>query len=381
MKKILALVLAMAMLFVLAAACTTPTTETSPTPPPATSNPTPPPANNDTPPVETGLVGVAMPTKSLQRWNQDGSNMKAALEAKGYEVDLQYADNDVNQQVQQIENMITKGCKVLVIASIDGSALTNVLKTAGAAGIQTVAYDRLIMETPDVTYYATFDNFKVGVLQGDYIVEKLGLKTNAGPFNIEFFGGSPDDNNAKVFNAGAMSVLQPYLDNGKLKCLSGQTDFATIAIQGWKSETAQARMDNLITAHYTKTKLDAVLSPNDSLAIGVIASLDTVGYGSADKPFPVLTGQDADKPNVIAMKAGKQSMSIFKDTRTLADQVVKMVDAIMSGGQAEVNNTTDYDNGVKVVPSYLCDPVAVTLDNYKQLLLDTGYYTPADIGE
>lgn len=326
------------------------------------------------------LIGVAMPTQSLQRWNQDGSNMKTMLEAKGYQVELQYANNDVNAQVQQLENMITKGCKVLVIASIDGSSLTEVLKSAKARKVQVIAYDRLIMNTPNVDYYATFDNFKVGVIQGQFIEEKLGLKAGKGPFNIELFGGSPDDNNATFFNKGAISILQPYLDSGKLVVPSGQKDFTTIAIQGWDSGKAQARMDNLITANYAKgKKLDAVLSPNDSLAIGIVASLKNAGYGTAKKPYPVLTGQDCDKPNVKAMIAGQQSMSVFKDTRTLAAKVVDMVDALMANKTAETNDTTTYNNGVKVVPSFLCDPVFADKSNYKSILIDSGYYKEADL--
>lgn len=326
------------------------------------------------------FIGVAMPTQSLQRWNQDGANMKAQLEAKGYKVDLQYANNDVNTQVQQLENMILKGCKVLVIASIDGSALTDVLKKAADNDIKVIAYDRLIMQSEHVDYYATFDNFKVGVIQGQYIEEKLGLKEGKGPYNIEIFGGAPDDNNATFFYNGAMSVLQPYIDNGQLVVVSGQKDFVTVAIQSWDSAKAQARMDNLITAHYADgTKLDAILSPNDSLAIGIIASLKNAGYGTADKPYPILTGQDCDKPNVVAMINGQQSMSVFKDTRVLAAKVVEMIDAMMRGKEVPVNDTETYDNGVKIVPSYLCDPVYVDANNYKELLLDSGYYTEADL--
>jgi len=326
------------------------------------------------------LIGVAMPTQSLQRWNQDGSNMKTQLEAKGYQVDLQYANNDVNTQVQQLENMITKGCKVLVIASIDGSALSDVLKKAADQKIKVIAYDRLIMQTANVDYYATFDNFKVGVIQGQYIETALGLKDGKGPFNAELFGGSPDDNNATFFFNGAMSILQPYIDSGKIVITSGQTEFTKIAIQGWDSAKAQARMDNLITANYANgTKLDLVLSPNDSLAIGIVASLKNNGYGTADKAYPVLTGQDCDKTAVKQMIAGQQSMSIFKDTRTLAAKVVEMVDAILQGKDAPTNDTKTYDNGMKVIPSFLCDPVYADKDNYKKLLIDSGYYTEADL--
>jgi len=331
--------------------------------------------------AEGALIGVAMPTQSLQRWNQDGSNMKAQLEAKGYQVELQYVNNDINTQVQQLENMVTKGCKVLVIASIDGSVLSDVLKQAKAAGAKVIAYDRLIMKTKDVDYYATFDNFKVGVIQGQYIEKALNLKTAKGPFNMELFAGSPDDNNATFFNKGAMSIVQPYIKSGKIKIPSGQTAFTTIAIPAWTSSTAQARMDNLITAKYAtgKTKLDAILSPNDSLAIGIVASLKNAGYGTAAKPYPVLTGQDCDKPNVKAMIAGQQSMSVFKDTRTLAAKVVDMVDAIVQGKTVPVNDTKTYNNEAKVVPSFLCDPVFADKNNYKALLIDSGYYTEADV--
>lgn len=326
------------------------------------------------------LIGVAMPTQSLQRWNQDGANMKAQLEKKGYQVDLQYANNDVNTQIQQLENMITKGCKVLVIASIDGSALTDVLAKAAENDIKVIAYDRLIMNSENVDYYATFDNFKVGVIQGEYIEENLGLNEGKGPFNMELFAGSPDDNNALFFNGGAMSILQPYINQGKIVIPSKQTEFTTIAIQGWTSSTAQARMDNLITANYAGgKKLDAVLSPNDSLAIGIVTSLKNAGYGTAAKPYPIITGQDCDKPNVIAMINGQQSMSIFKDTRTLAAQVVEMVEAIVEGKDAPVNDTKTYDNGVKIVPSFLCDPVYADANNYKELLIDSGYYKESDL--
>ncbi len=330
--------------------------------------------------TKSNLIGVAMPTQSLQRWNQDGSNMKSELEEKGYTVDLQYANNDVNTQVQQIENMITKGCNILVVASIDGSALTDVLSKAADNNIKVIAYDRLIMQSDNVDYYATFDNFKVGVIQGQYIEEKLDLKNAAGPFNIELFTGAPDDNNATFFFNGAMSILQPYIDNGKLVVPSGQTKFTEVATQSWDSAKAQSRMDNIITANYSSgKKLDAILSSNDSVAIGVVASLQNAGYGSADKAYPILTGQDCDKPNVIAMKNGQQSMSVFKDTRTLAKKVVEMVNALVDGKEAEVNDTKTYDNGAKVVPSFLCDPVSVTVDNYEEMLIDSGYYQASDI--
>ena len=329
--------------------------------------------------AEKVLIGVAMPTQSLQRWNQDGANMKKLLEEKGYKVELQYANNDNNLQIQQIENMITKGCKILVIASIDGSTLSDVLRKAADNKVKVIAYDRLIMQTDNVDYYATFDNFKVGVLQGEYIEEKLGLKEGKGPFNIELFAGSPDDNNATLFNQGAMSILNKYIENGQLVVPSGQKEFTKIAIKDWDSGKAQARMDNLITGYYADGKnLDAVLSPNDSLALGIIASLKSAGFGDS-KQFPIITGQDCDKANVKAMIEGYQSMSIFKDTRTLAAQVVEMIDAIQNGKEVPVNDTESYNNDKKVVPTYLCEPAYADASNYKKLLIDSGYYTEEDL--
>jgi putative multiple sugar transport system substrate-binding protein len=324
-------------------------------------------------------VGVAMPTQSLQRWNQDGANLKKQLEGKGFKVDLQYANNDVNTQLQQIENMITKGVNVLVIASIDGSALTDVLRKAADAHIKIIAYDRLIKNSPNVDYYVTFDNYTVGVIQGTYLVDKLGLKDGKGPFNIEFFAGSPDDNNALYFFNGAISQLQPYLDSGKLVVPSGQKEFNKVATYGWESAKAQARMDNLITAHYSHAKLDAVLCSNDSVAIGVVSSLQSAGYGQSGNPYPVVTGQDCDKPNVIAMIHDQQSMSVFKDTRVLADKTVEMVEALLQGKEAEVNDTKTYNNGVKVVPSFLCKAVFADKNNYKELLIDSGYYKASEL--
>lgn len=376
MKKVIALIL-VAVLAISLAACGTSTTSGDTAKTTADNAST---AKAPDTSANGKLIGVAMPTQSLPRWNDDGKYMKKNLEEKGYQVDIQYANDDVNTQIQQLENMITKGCKVLVIASIDGAALSDVLKKAADNGVKVIAYDRLIMKTDNVDYYATFDNFKVGVIQGQYIEQKMGLKDGKGPFNIELFGGSPDDNNATFFFNGAMSILKPYIDSGKLVIPSGQKEFNKIAIQGWKSEKSQARMDNLITANYAGgKKLDVVLSPNDTLAIGIIASLKNAGYGSADKPYPVITGQDCDKPNVIAMINGQQSMSVFKDTRTLASKVVEMVDALLQGKEAPINDKETYNNGNKVVPSYLCKPVYADKDNYKSLLIDSGYYKESDL--
>ena len=323
-------------------------------------------------------VGVSMPTKDLQRWNQDGSNMKAQLEKAGYKVDLQFAANDIPTQISQIENMITSGCKVLVIASIDGTALSNVLEQAGKKNVQVIAYDRLIMNSKAVSYYATFDNYKVGTIQGDYLVDKLGLKTRSAsdPVYMEFFTGDPGDNNINFFFGGAMDVLKPYLDSGVIVCPSGQTAKAQAATLNWSTEEAQKRMENLITSNKygpKGSKLDAVYCSNDSTANGVTNALLAAGYTAEN--FPIITGQDCDIIAVKNMLKGTQSMSIFKDTRTLASKVVEMVDAIMKGSNPPVNDTKTYDNGTGVIPSFLCEPVYGSVDNYKELLIDSGYYT------
>ena len=324
-------------------------------------------------PEAGGKIGVAMPTKDLQRWNQDGSNMKEQLEKAGYTVDLQYANNDISTQVSQIENMITNGCTALVIASIDGGSLGTVLQKAKEANIPVIAYDRLIMGTDAVSYYATFDNYMVGTIQGNYIVKALDLENAAGPFNIELFTGSPDDNNARFFFGGAMDVLNPYIDAGKLVVVSGQKKFEEVATLNWSTEEAQKRMENLITAYYAGgTKLDVVLSSNDSCAIGISNALQASYNG--DK-FPVLTGQDCDITSVKNILAGTQSMSIFKDTRTLAEKVVEMVNAIMTGKEVPVNDKETYDNGTGIIPTFLCEPVFADINNYEELLINSGYYT------
>ncbi|MEV7728628.1 multiple monosaccharide ABC transporter substrate-binding protein [Streptomyces sp. NPDC087917] len=322
-----------------------------------------------------GLVGIAMPTKSSERWINDGANMVKQFEAKGYKTDLQFGDNVVENQVAQVENMITKGAKLLVIAPIDGSSLSDVLRKAADAKIRVISYDRLIRGTADVDYYATFDNYKVGVLQATYIADRLGLQDGKGPFNIELFAGSPDDNNAAFFYQGAMSVLRPHIDAKKLVVKSGQTEFTQAATLRWDGGLAQSRMDNLLSKAYSSATVDAVLSPYDGISIGVVSSLKGVGYGGAGKPLPIVTGQDAELASVKSIIAGEQTQTVYKDTRELAKVTVQMGDALLTGHQPEVNDTKQYENGVKVVPSYLLQPVSVDKENYRKVLVDSGQYT------
>jgi putative multiple sugar transport system substrate-binding protein len=335
-----------------------------------------------------GLIGVAMPTKSSERWIQDGDAVKAQLEDQGFQVDLQYAEDDIPTQVSQIENMITKGAEALIIASIDGTTLTQVLQDAADAEIPVIAYDRLIRDSENVDYYASFDNYKVGVQQATSLLEGLGLTdlegaeaadAPAGPFNIELFAGSPDDNNATFFWDGAIDTLQPYIDEGTLVVKSGQTEFEQAATLRWDGEVAQERMENILTSTYSDgSTVNAVLSPYDGLSRGIISALTDAGYSVGDA-WPIISGQDAELNSVQAINAGEQYATIFKDTRNLAEVAVNMATALLNGEEPEVNNTEDYDNGVKTVPSYLLESQIVVKDNITEVLVDSGYWTEEEI--
>ncbi len=328
---------------------------------------------------DKGTIGIAMPTKSSARWISDGESMVAEFEKAGYTADLQYAEDDIPNQLAQIENMVTKGVDVLVIAAIDGTTLSNVLENAHFAGIKTIAYDRLIRDSEYVDYYATFDNFKVGVQQASSLVGGLKERFGDGPYNVELFGGSPDDNNAYFFYDGAMSVLQPLIDAGTINIVSGQMGMDTVGTLRWDGAVAQARMDNLLSAHYTDKQVHGVLAPYDGLSIGILSSLKGVGYGSGDLKMPIVTGQDAELPSVKSIIAGEQYSTVFKDTRELAKVAVGMADALIQGGEPEINDTSTYDNGVKVVPSYLLEPVSVDVTNYEEIVIGSGYHSADDL--
>jgi putative multiple sugar transport system substrate-binding protein len=338
-----------------------------------------------TPAATKPLVGISMPTKTSTRWISDGESMVKAFQALGYDTDLQYADNDIQNQLSQIENMVTKGAKVLVIAAIDGTTMSDVLQKAHDQGTLVISYDRLITKTPNVDYYATFDNFGVGVIQGTQLLEGLGLKpgekapAGVGPFNVELFGGSPDDTNAFYFYDGAMSVIQPFIDDGTIVIQSGQTGMDKVGTLRWLAATAQARMDNLLSAYYTDKRVDGVLSPYDGLSIGILSSLKGVGYCTPELPCPVVTGQDAEVASVKSIIAGEQRYTVFKDTRKLAAQTAKMVEQALKGETVDVNDTKTYDNGVKVVPSYLLTPISIDINNYQKELVDSGYIKAEDL--
>lgn len=330
---------------------------------------------------EQSTIGIAMPTKSSERWIADGNNMVAQFKKLGYKTDLQYGEDDVDQQVSQVENMITKGVDVLVIASIDGRALSDVLQQAADKNIKVISYDRLILGTKNVDYYASFDNEKVGVLQATYLIDKLGLKDGSkkGPFNIELFAGSPDDNNTRYVFQGAMKTLKPYLDSKQLVVRSGQTKLDQLTTLRWDGGTAQKRMDDLLTKAYGSQDVDAVLSPYDGMSIGILSSLKSDGYGTAAKPYPVVTGQDAEVASVKSIIAGQQTQTVYKDTRALAARAVQMADAVLTGKTPDVNDTKTYNNESKVVPTYLLQPVSVDKSNYKAELVDSGYIKASDL--
>ena len=318
-------------------------------------------------------VGVAMPTQSSERWINDGANMKAQLEALGYKVELQYAEDDVQMQVSQIENMIAAGVDCLVIASIDSVALTGVEQQAKEAGIPIIAYDRLLMETDAVTYYASFDNEGVGRAIAEYVEAKLDLANATESYTIEFFMGSPDDNNAVLLYNGVMKVLQQYLDSGVLVCKSGRTSFEDTCILRWSQETAQKNCEDYLAGFYADEDLDICLTAFDGFAYGCRSALEAAGYTAEN--WPIITGQDAELMATKNIISGYQTMSIAKDTRLLAEKCVTMVNAVLTGSEPEINDTTTYDNGVFVVPSYLCTPVAVDAENYYEVLVESGYYT------
>ena len=324
-------------------------------------------------------VGVSMPTKDLQRWNQDGANMEEQLKAAGFDVELQFASNDIATQLNQVETMIDNGCDVLVIAAIEGSSLGQALDKAKEKGIPVIAYDRLLMDSDAVSYYATFDNYKVGTVQGTYIKEALDLDNAEGPFVMEITAGDPGDNNARFFYQGAMDVLQPYIDSGKIVVKSGQTAFDLVATPTWKTEVAQKRAEDILSSNYADgSAIDAWLCSNDSTALGVTNALEA---NYSNEKWPIITGQDCDITNTKNMIAGKQAMSVFKDTRTLAAQVVKMVGQILNGETVDVNDTETYNNNVITVPSFLCEPVFASAENYKELLVDSGYYTEDQLAD
>ncbi|SHI24560.1 multiple monosaccharide ABC transporter substrate-binding protein [Streptomyces sp. 3214.6] len=326
-----------------------------------------------------GTIGIAMPTEASERWLTDGKSVVNDLKAEGYQAKLLYGEDDPKTQVSQIAGLIKEGVDALIIAAIDNRSLNGVLQQAAAAKIPVISYDRLILGTPNVDYYVSFDNEQVGRFQARYIIDKLGLEKGKGPFNIELFAGSPDDNNTKYFFDGAMHLLQPYLDNKQLVIRSGQTALKQTTTLRWDGPTAKKRMEGILSASYGTKTVDAVLSPYDGISIGVLKALKEDGYGSGNKPLPVITGQDAELASVKSIIAGEQSQTVYKDLRLLAGVAAEMADDILTGKTPKINNRRAYNNGVKTVPSYLLQPTTVDKSNYEYVLVAGGYYTDAEL--
>jgi len=381
MKRILALLIALTMVFAMAAC------GANNAPAPAAPSEQAPAAPAEQAPTEVSessgggeLIGISMPTQSSERWIKDGYAMKEILEGMGYEVDLQYAEDNIPTQQTQIEAMLTKGAKVLVVAAIDGSTLSSTLDRAAADGVKVISYDRLLVDTDAVSYYATFDNEGVGKLQAESLVDGLRKLRGDGPYNIELFAGSPDDTNSFFFFNGAMSVLQPLIDSGEVVVVSGQKTQEEVGTLRWDGAVAQARMDAILASNYSDGKpLHGVLSPYDGLSRGIISALVSFGFQPGTDNWPVVTGQDAEAASIKMIITGDQYSTILKDTRDLAAVAARMVEAVLKGEEPEINDTSTYHNNVKLVPSYLLIPYTVTVDNYQELVMDSGYLMPADI--
>ncbi|WP_149824489.1 multiple monosaccharide ABC transporter substrate-binding protein [Streptomyces tailanensis] len=326
-----------------------------------------------------GTIGIALPTQASERWITDGKSVVEDLQAKGYKTKLVYGEDDPENQVAQIEKLVKQGVDALIIAAIDNKSLNGVVQQAADADISVISYDRLILGTENVDYYVSFDNEQVGRLQARYIIDELGLEDGKGPFNIELFAGSADDNNTKYFFDGAMRLLQPYLDSKQLVVQSGQTALEQVTTLRWDGPTARKRMNGILAQSYGSERVDAVLSPYDGISIGILSALESDGYGTGGKPFPVITGQDAELASVKSIIAGQQSQTVYKDLRQLAEVAAGMVDDILNGEPPEVNNRRSYNNGAKAVPAYLLQPTSVDKTNYKDVLIQGGYYTAADL--
>ncbi|MFF3502058.1 multiple monosaccharide ABC transporter substrate-binding protein [Streptomyces sp. NPDC003247] len=328
---------------------------------------------------EGGTIGIAMPTQASERWIIDGKSVVDDLKAKGYQAKLVYGEDDPATQVSQIQNLIKQGVDALIIAAIDNKSLNDVLEQAAAADIPVISYDRLILGTENVDYYVSFDNEQVGRLQARYIIDQLGLEDGKGPFNIELFAGSSDDNNTKYFFDGAMHLLQPYLDSDQLVVRSGQTALDEVTTLRWDGATAQKRMSSILAESYGSRQVDAVLSPYDGMSLGILSALKADGYGSGDKPLPIITGQDAELASVKSIKADQQAQTVFKDPRLLAEVAADMADDILNDKTPKINNRRAYNNGIKAVPAYLLQPTSVDKTNYDYVLIAGGYYTDADL--
>ena len=329
---------------------------------------------------ETKIIGICLPTQELARCLKDQEYLTEFLNEMGYEVDVQFAKGDAATQVSQIENMITNGVAGVIISPWNGDALTTAVQKCHDAGIPAIAYDALIMNTPYIEYYSADDLEGIGGLQAQFIVDTLDVENSTEPYTIEIFSGDQADNNANYFYSGAMNILQPYIDAGKLQVLSGQTDRNTTATPEWSGSKAQSRMDTILSTYYLDQDIDAVLTQNDDLAAGVISACKSAGYGTEDKPLPITTGQDCTIAALKSILAGEQTMTVYKDIRTLAQNASYIIDCLVKGETPELENTVTYNNGAVDVTATRVEPIALTVDNLEELIIGNNFYTAEEIG-
>lgn len=309
-------------------------------------------------------IGVSLPWLGTQNWAEAQAMFKEQLEAAGFTPLIQAADNKVPQQQQQIEAMIQQGAKAIVVGPIDGTQLGSALAAAKDAGVRVLGYDRLIENTDAVDGVVQFGSIRTGELQGQSLLDGLAERKGDGPYNIELFGGGPADPNAPNFFEGAMSVLQPKIDDGTLVVVSGQTDFQQCATQDWDNGKAQARMDSLLAANYSDTPIHGVLSPNDGIARAIITSCKSAG-----QEIPVVDGLDAETESIKSIWAGEQYSTVHKPTKDLVAKTVEIISAFQKGEEAPAADETE-DNGVIEVPIYALDPIVVTKENAQEVFAD-----------
>ena len=360
MKKIFALLLALVMVLSLTA-CGGGRTE-APAEKPAEENAAAAPEAPAAEGIEEGaVIGVSLPWLGTQNWKEAEEMFKTELEAAGFKPIIQAADNKVPQQQQQIESMIQNGAKVIVVGPIDGTQLGAVLEEAKAAGIYVIGYDRLLENTTGVDGVVQFGSVKTGELQAQALLDGLKEMKGEGPWNIELFGGGPADPNAPNFFKGAMSVLQPLIDDGTLTVVSGQMDFTQCATQDWDNSKAQARMDSLLSGFYSDKEIHGVLSPNDGIARAIITACEQAGQA-----IPAISGLDAENETIEWIWAGRQYSTVAKPTDALVAKTIEIIKSLQAGNGMPATDVK-VNNGKMEVLVYELPPVVVTKDNAKEV--------------
>ncbi len=301
-------------------------------------------------------IAVCFPN-TTESWQRNGDTLTKLLQEEGFNVDVQFSDT-IEKQQQQVKDAIAKKPGCIVIAAIDSAAFVDVLEDAKKNNVPVIAFERMLLNSDAVSYYASFDGAAVGEAMGEYFESVLNLKSGAGPYNIEFFAGSTTDSGAGIYFSNAMKILEPYLRSGQLVCRSGQTNFEQVAVAEWNSANARPRIRDIFNKYYSDATLNVVLSPNDDIA-GVLLE----EFKAAGKPFPLISGLDGDPAAFDRIRAGQQTFTVAKDPEVLTSKCVRMIKAVVEGTQPDINDVTNYNNGVKVIPAYLCTPQIVDRTN------------------